>query len=321
MPWDESDAEMARARAERPELIATPLGTMVGLYTPAAPTAPAAGRCVVLFTPPRSHRNRMWVEAARRLAAAGFSAFRFDYHGTGDSDGASGYLNPNRPYREDAIAVIRHLRERLGERCFVLVGSCFDARTALSAFMDEADAIDGLLFMAAPLMELDTLVAAGADRKDWKHLVRSLRNPGNWRALASAERWRYMATVVSRVARRALPGAGDVDDTPLSESFVTHFRALVRSNARALFLYGRDDAEYPSFEVAERTVFAALPPSTRTRFETEVWPGAVHGFLEVPRQREAMDRCLRWIESFHPHAAAAPKQRPRRLKEPEWTST
>ena len=308
MPWLETDAVLARARAERPVSIATPLGTLVGLYTPPAPEARAAGRCVVLFTRPRSHRNRMWVEAARRLAAAGFGAFRFDYHGTGDSDGPSGFLNPNQPYREDAVAVLRQLRAAFGERRFVLVGSCFDARTALSAFMDEADAIDGLLFMAAPLMELDRMVEATADRKDWKHLFKSLGNPGNWSALGDAARWRYMATVVSRVARRALPGAPPANDTPLADSFVIHFRALVRSNARALFLYGREDAETASFDVAMRTVFAALPVAVRPRFEVEVWPGAVHGFLEVPRQREALERCLAWIESFHPDAAARPRR-------------
>lgn len=319
MPWRESPEELGRARAEHPVVIPTPPGALFGIRTPPAPEAAPAGRCVVLLTRPRSHRNRMWVEAARRLAARGFSAFRFDYHGTGDSEGASEYLNPNQPYREDVVAVLRHLRESFGERRFVLVGSCFDARTALSAFADEAGALDGLVFLAAPVMELDTLVKADADRKGWGHLLRALRNPENWGALTRAERWRYMATVVGRVARRTVAGRPQAE-LPLARSFVEHFQALVRSRARALFLYGEADAEYGSFRVAERTLFAKLDPAVRSRFEIVVWPGTVHGFLDTPRQRETLEKTLSWIESLA--ADRPPGAGPERggAQEVAWTS-
>src|SRR5205823_5749870 len=163
-------------RSERPLVIAAAEGALFGIFTPAAPELPPRA-CVVFFTRPRSHRNRMWVEGARRLAAAGHACFRFDYHGTGDSEGASGFLNPNAPYREDAVAVIRHLRDTLGQARFVLVGSCFDARTALSSFLDEGAAIDGLVFMAAPVVELEHLVKARAERKRWQDLPKTLGNP------------------------------------------------------------------------------------------------------------------------------------------------
>ncbi len=248
MPWRESPAELERARAEQPVVVSAPRGDLFGVFTPPAPGVAARGRCVVFFTRPRSHRNRMWVEGARRLASHGFACFRFDYHGTGDSGGTSGYLDPNHPYRDDALAVLRFLRERLGPPRFILAGSCFDARTALAAFADEGSAIDGLVFTAAPLMELDTQVKADAERKDWRHLVRALTRAENWKALATPGRWRYMATVTSRVARSTV--AGRDAGLPLSASFLEHFEALCRSRARALFLYGEDDAEYPSFQVA-----------------------------------------------------------------------
>ncbi|MBI1796484.1 MAG: alpha/beta fold hydrolase [Candidatus Eisenbacteria bacterium] len=305
MPWRESAADLDRARAERPIVVPSAFGGLVGIYTPAAPDVPSAGLCAVLLTRPRSHRNRMWVEGARRLAAQGFACFRFDYHGTGDSEGPTGPLDPNRPYRDDIVTVLRVLRAQLGGRRFVLCGACFDARTALSAFADEADAIAGLMFMAAPVVELDTLVRVDADRKDWGHLARSLRNPYNWKSLASAGRWRYMATVIGRVARRSL-GAAPAGDPPLGAAFVEHFQALLRSRARALFLYGRDDAEYESFRIAERTAFAKLTPEQRARLEVEVWDGTVHGFLEMKRQRETFERALGWIAALHPARAAAP---------------
>ncbi len=306
MPWVETDAERARSRAEQPVTIPTPAGTLFGLYTPPDPAAEPAEHVVVLFTRPRSHRNRMWVEGARRLAARGFAAFRFDYHGAGDSEGESAFLDPNRPYLDDAVAVIRALRERFGHRRFLVSGACFDARTALSAFADEGAAVDGIVFFAAPVMELGTLVKAHADQKDWRHLLRALGNPANWRALGSAGRWRYMATVLGRVARgggggKREPGASRAD-TPLGESFLEHFQALVRSRARALFIYGEADPEYVSFRVALETLFPRLSPEERARLEVEVWPGDVHGFLNIPMQRKALERALAWFGTFHPSA-------------------
>jgi pimeloyl-ACP methyl ester carboxylesterase len=284
--------------------LATSAGTLFGIYTPADPAAPAAAHCVILFTRPRSHRNRMWVEGARRLAALGFSAFRFDYHGAGDSEGTSAFLDPNQPYQGDTDAVVRMLREQFAHQRFLVVGSCFDARTALSAFEHEGAAVDGLVFFAAPVMELETLVKAHADKKDWKHLLRALGNPENWRVLGDPERWKYMATVLGRVAAGGAK-RGTRNDTPLADSFVEHFRALVQSGKRALFVYGDADAEYVSFQVALQTVFPRLSPAERARLEVEVWPGDVHGFLNIPMQRRALERTLEWFAAFHPNAAAA----------------
>jgi pimeloyl-ACP methyl ester carboxylesterase len=306
MPWRESPAELARARAEQPVLLPTPAGTLFGIFTPPDPGAPRAEQCVVAFTRPRSHRNRMWVEGARRLATQGFGAFRFDYHGAGDSEGASAFLDPNQPYQEDATSVLRMLRDQFGYQRFLLVGSCFDARTALSAFVDEGAAIDGMVFFAAPVMELETLVKAHADRKDWRHVARALGNAGNWRALGDPDRWKYMATVLGRVASGGAK-RGTRNDTPLADSFVEHFRALERSQARALFVYGEADAEYVSFQVALQTVFPRLSPEARARLEVEVWPGDVHGFLNIAMQRRALERTLDWFGAFRSDGARAPQ--------------
>jgi len=304
MPWRETPAELERARAEQPVLIGSPSGRLCGIYTPAAPDAPRAGVCVVLLTSPRSHRNRMWVEGARRLATLGFSAMRFDLHGTGDSEGETAFRNPNQPYREDLVAVLRHLGAAFGERRFAVSGVCFDARTALSAFEDCADSIVGLLFIAAPLMELETLVQAASERKGWGHLMHALRKPSNWKSMVRPERWRHAGLVLSRMVRRSVPG-GNAAELPLSPGFRRDFDALVRSRSRALFLYGREDSEYESFRVAERELFPRLDAATRARLEVEVWPGRIHGCTEMNRQRESFERGVTWLARLHPSVAAA----------------
>ena len=307
MPWRESEAELGRARAEQPGLVDSPHGRLFGIFTPPAPESPAAGLCVVFLTRPRSHRNRMWVEGARRLAARGFACFRFDYHGTGDSGGDAAKLDPNQPYRSDILAVLRHLRDRLGQKSFVVVGACFDARTALAAFPGEGGAIAGLVFMVAPAMELDVMDQANADHKDWRHLVRALGKAENWRALGHARRWRYMATVAGRVARRGVPGVKG-GGQPVAAGFLEDFAAFTRSRARALFLYGDGDDVYRSFEPVKDRILQSLDPATRGRIEVEVWPGPMHGFIEIRRQREAFEKVVGWIEALHPRAATAKTQ-------------
>ncbi|HYM81433.1 MAG TPA: alpha/beta hydrolase [Candidatus Limnocylindria bacterium] len=311
MPWRETPAELERAKAEQPILVPSPHGQLYGIYTPPAPEAPPAGLCAVLLTSPRSHRNRMWVEGARRLAGLGFSAFRVDFHGTGDSEGETGFRDPNRPYQDDAVAVIRHLREAFGEKRFVLSGSCFDARTALSALAEEREAIAGILFMAAPVMSLDLQVKADADRKGWGHLLKALRNPENWTALSRPERWRYMGNMLGRMAQRTVTGAQTMD-LPLASGFVEHFQILVRSRARALFLYGRQDVEYQTFRPAEQVLFPRLDDEARERIQLEVWPGTVHGLLEMNRQREIFERAMAWFASFRSTGAPAPSAAPAR---------
>lgn len=57
-------------------------------------------------------------------------------------------------------------------------------------------------------------------------------------------------------------------------------------------------------EAGPRTVAtrASLDPAARSRLEVEVWPGPMHGFVEIHRQREAFERVMGWIEALHPRA-------------------
>jgi len=329
MPWRETPEQLARARAERPVKVPSPHGDLFGILTPPAPDAPRREWCAVHLTRPRSHRNRNWVEIGRTLAARGVTTFRFDYHGTGDSGGASGYLNPNQPYREDIVAVIDHLRG-LGHARFVLTGSCFDARTALSAFENRADAIEGLLFVAAPVTSIEDQQKLHDAGKDWGHVWQALQNPENWRRLRDLDRWRHMANVIGRVAGRgAREDVPAFDGPPLDPLFRRQIDALAGSKARALFLYGEDDPEFLGFQLALRDLWSAFPAETRARLEVEVWPGLVHsGFIDMARQREIVARALEWLIALvetpgtaeHGEPRAATHDSARHRPEGTWTS-
>jgi hypothetical protein len=104
-----------------------------------------------------------------------------------------------------------------------------------------------------------------------------------------------MATVTGRVAKRSVTEVAGA--LPLAQGFVHDFDAFVHSRAWVLFLYGEKDAEYQSFRIVEEQLLPRLPAEVRERIEVVVWPGEVHGFLEVPRQREGLEKVLAWIDS------------------------
>jgi len=301
----ETAAERGRARAETPLVVRAPAGDLVAIHTPADPQAPPAGRCVVHLTRPRSHRNRKWVRGARALAAGGFSACRFDYHGNGDSTGDNALLDPSHPYVDDLMAVLAALRAERGERRFILTGSCFDARTALAAFSREPGWIDGLAFISAPVMPLADMHAMRASRGSWNGVWQAVHNPDNWKRLADPALWRNVESRLRGATGRAEPAPDARAGPALDPGFVRDFEALVASPARALFLYGEDDQELLTFQPVVERLLPGLPPGARERIRVEIWPGEVHdGFNHLDRQREIVERVLEWVTSFHPAAAA-----------------
>lgn len=77
-------------------------------------------------------QNAVLVRLARAVARAGLVSFRFDYHGVGESTGATPVARRDAPFLEDVDAAFDWLRTQ-GSRRFLVVGSCFGAQTALLA--------------------------------------------------------------------------------------------------------------------------------------------------------------------------------------------
>jgi alpha/beta superfamily hydrolase len=266
MNWRETPATLRRARDEQPVAFTGPKGELHGIFTPPDPDAPPARSCVVFPGRPRSSLRRHLVLAARILAAEGFAVLRFDLRGRGESAGEVERPNRNEPAGEDVIAAIRHLREAHGQKQFLLAGYCYDALTALGSFTKEADAISGVFFACAPV--LDEKLGA------W---------PANYGTLTAASRLRSMV-------KRAR-------DPKLLPGFELPFTMLARSRARALFLYGEDDRLRAEFRLAEEVLFRHLDSEARARLQIEIWPGRVH---TIEGENAVMERAISWLREFHP---------------------
>jgi pimeloyl-ACP methyl ester carboxylesterase len=199
------------------------------------------------------------------------------------------------------VAVLRHLRDTLGASRFVLTGSCFDARTALSALLDEPEAIAGIGFVSAPVMAVDTMRELRNERRSWGDMLQAVARTENWKRLGDPGLWRAVETRLrGRGTRTEIEEAGP----PLDAAFLEAFSALEHSRARALFLYGDHDQEFHTFEPVLRRLWPALSEDAKARLEIDIWPGVVHdGFLDIEQQERIVGRVLDWVLAFHPAAA------------------
>lgn len=301
---------------EHPILLSSGGEDLFGIVTEPAATAPERARAgIVYLTRPRAHRNRMWVDAARMMAQKGFVGIRFDYHGEGDSTGQPRLLRPETPYAGDAVAAMRHLVEVEGVERVGVLGSCFDARTALAA-VHEAPRFDALVFMSAPVLDERGENERLVEERDLAHYARRLREPGAWQALLSRERvgtaLRILATRAARRLRiaggpKAHPeGGGDGAEgaegaappsrgPTVSEAFLRDFHALVDRRVPTLFLYGDRDSQYPGFRIAMDRALPELPREARDALEFTVLKGEAHGYLSVALQQEIVQCATTWL--------------------------
>jgi pimeloyl-ACP methyl ester carboxylesterase len=298
MPWRETAADLDRARAEQCHIVPAPDGDLYGIFTPPAPEAPPADHCVIIIARPRYEYHRLAVEIARRLASRGFSCFRFDYHGWGDSFGETVPLEIDRPYTRDIDAVTRYVRKTLGQQRLIVWGRCFDALTAIAAFHTAADVIDGLVFIASPV----TRGMASDKIFNWRNAVRTGLSPERWRSMLFSGLFRRRAyRALKRVVRGSLGIKAADQASSLMPVFEENFQRMVSAKARALFIYGQEDGELESFEIAERHVINTLPPPARERIEIAKVPGRVHWITDVNAHLELVNRSIEWISTLHPN--------------------
>lgn len=301
MDWAETPATLARARAEQAVAFAGPEGRIAAIFTPAAPEAPLANRCVIFPARPRFGTRRLAVLGSRTLAAEGFACLRFDLHGHGESAGTTMSPDRNQPYGGEVEAAIRYLREAHAQHRFLLVGYCFDALSALDAFRNEAEAIDGLFFAAAPV-----LVEPLADSKSISGRIGNRRRMPHLSRRSLWNRLRLISAVVQglRCVEKQAEIANLTRRAQISRGVEIPLAALARSRARALFLYGEHEPFYEEFKFVECRLFANLDGEARRRLRIELWPNAVHAIESEPA---ILDRVVSWVREFQPLLGNEPR--------------
>ncbi len=294
---------------ESPVFLDAPDGAVFGIVT--SPRAPRGRTAVIVLasggTPLTTNRNRVSVRMCRGLASLGYTAFRMDYHGTGESSGTVDALHLGRPFVGDVLAAVAHLRE-LGMDRFVLLGSCFGARTALAAG-SQIEGVETVIALATPLRDFAMgerhSQNAAMRRSLPRYIVESLRPrtikgyfDRRTRAVYRRHARAKLHQVGARVAR-ALPWSTHPAATTktIGPRFEASVRDLVDRDVPILFVYGEDEDYYGEFRDASGGDLAEDLARAGSLIEVVTVPGRVHGLTTVAVQDAVVDLLLDWARA------------------------
>ncbi len=217
--------------------------------------------------------STMCAHLSQRLVEGGLAHVRLDYAGVGDSPGLvpNWVLSNVGAASQQARAVLGEVTEALGVRSFVVVGTCYGGRVALSLVSDPDCC--GAVCLAPPIL----------DDGGFARVSRSVGERTVFSYVRSHAALRRLADPLRRTLRPRKPAAG----------VVGAFDHLDR--AAITFLYGRvpqeDHYSRRAREVLDEAL-VQLPPERRARFELRMlqWgPLSRFDFLRPEDKEEVMN--------------------------------
>lgn len=268
--------------------------------------AAAAGIAAICLNAGVIHRvgpSRLYVHVARALAAAGWTAARFDHSGLGDSPVRKDGL----PFEQTAVLeareVMEAVRQSRGIERFVLIGLCSGAVTAFDTALID-DRVIGVLMINPwgfdQSAEWNDYVAnRGRARKYWRRSVFSL---DSWRrALTGRIDYRRLVGVLRRQA------ADVVAPAPVIKTVATRVAAdlerLLHRGVRVLLVCSEGDEGIEYMNVILGRDVRGVP--RHPAFEVEIMPGADHSLTLLDSQRRVVQSIRDWAGRLERPARSA----------------
>jgi hypothetical protein len=230
----------------------------------------------------------MFVEMARRLAAAGVAALRFDLRGRGDSAGDVAATDLDGMI-EDARAARRLLMAETGVKRTYWLGICSGGNVALGVASLDKD-VDGLVLWSVPLFIEQKRKSQEVRRRGifLADYVRKLFRRETWAKLV---RGKLHLGLVARIlfGRRRDAAAGPDRDPKNSRRNI--MADLAGYHGPALFIYGsRDDEAVGAPEFFRSFCHEHGIPAAFHTIE-----GANHSYYSAAWQEEVIGLTLDWL--------------------------
>jgi len=255
-----------------------------------------AETCVLLLNAGVVRRvgpGRLNVELARRLAASGVDAFRFDFAGVGDSPARTDGQELAEGVITDVQETLDHLETTRGYRRFIVMGLCSGADNGMRA-AERDERIVGVA-MFDPTIDRTR-------RWYWEALKARLRSPDGLKS-ALALGIPTLRRALGLPVQEREPG-DDVGEQPELYQ-VTYadrprirrcLETLVNRDVRLFVTFtGSWDFIY-NYETQFLDVYAGVPFSERLNLSFR--PHADHSFLEAEDRRALFDELTAWCRSF-----------------------
>ena len=256
---------------------------LVGTLTPAGDGA--AGDAAFVFMNAgvigRVGPHRLNVKAARRVAALGFPALRFDLSGLGDSRAAAGTLG----FEEQAIADLREamdfLQSEVGARRFVLSGLCSGADNSYATALADERVTGIMLFDPYAYPTLKTKLRVIATRLGKPHAVSAVA-----RALV-----RRVSRLFGGGQSVATPAPGTFRQKPPQAEFESGLRRLVERGTSVYLLFSGGMGRHYNYE---RQFADAFGDELAAKVEVAYSPEVNHTRTDLSAHRDLLDRLDAW---------------------------
>jgi dienelactone hydrolase len=283
------------SRDEQPAFFGAGDETLFGILTRPKADEGKAGLIMVPSAERLGYRNRVGVMIAHRMAARGHAVLRFNYRGCGESTGKAGRFRLDDLFTSDAVGATEYLRSEGVER-FLYSGSCFGARTALSAAALEANAA-GVVVFAMPMTDYAS-GERGARRTgeaQLTSLTRKALRRKTFRDLRDRDARRmYVEGIRHKFGRMFGRGAATDHDEDVSPVLLRDLTTLVERRVPLLFVYGERDGAYQEFLKAREGPVGRLLEKAGDAVEVRVIPGILHGWASIPAGETAVGLTTEW---------------------------
>jgi pimeloyl-ACP methyl ester carboxylesterase len=243
-------------------------------------------------------RNRMMVRLSRQAGGRGFHAFRFDYHGVGESTGPIESFSLNAPYVQDLEGAARAV-EGFGIDRHVYAGICFGARTVMTLVPTRAG-VAGVALVEPPIRD-GLREGRKLTRYGTKQLMRVALRPWVLAGLFKKEQRAYYAKFVKakvHAARSRDESREEADLSWVSEHYLGTLQRLVDRGIPVLLVYGDGSENYREFLRAQTGRLGELLSSAGAGIETVTLPGQIHGFSDLLSQQRVIDTIERWATAL-----------------------
>ena len=255
--------------------------------------------CIVMLSPGVKSRvapHRLYVKMARRYTALGFSVFRFDFSGLGDSEGENEESSLVDLYNtvqfgkfvEDTIDVLNWLEDNHGHRRFILAGLCGGAITGLHTGVKDRR-VEALLSLGMPVV----LDGKGIDKRLYmtphqleNNRSRFLRRAFNLDAwlrillLKSDFKLLYASFVLPALKKlRGMIKNGSAESQEIHDNlnplFHAHFKEFAK-NGKVLLVFGESDKLLWDYQEKYLVKYRSTHEKLKKNIEMRIIPKANH---------------------------------------------
>jgi hypothetical protein len=278
--------------------------TLVGVVSEPPPGARRAKVACIFLNAGFTHHvgpQRIYVHVARRLAAAGVTALRFDHSGIGDSAGRQDSMAFEDSTVLEAQEAMTFLESTRGVREFVLIGICWGADNALRACRHDHRVVGvaAVDFYALPSV---------------RNLVRSHRarlvDPRSWLALLCG-RSPALGRIVHGVldaARRKLSRAEVITSEGLMPvlspaAIAAQLGEVVDRGVKLCMVYAQGAPAYDQYCMHFRGPMRVLEAAGGLRLV--LYPQADHVFTLLRNHAALVDDLVRWAVELADERARA----------------